>query len=264
MEFRRAPRAVAAKPPGAGGSSTSWRLSPAGAHAPRPLHEDNLLSDPHDLGTTLRRRRERRVWRRALLVSALLHLLIFVGWRETVIPISPYAAAGPRAGDPRAAAGGMQALNVRPQQPTPVRPPPIPVPADVQIEPVEIDEVVQIDPSALMGEEPGPLEGPGLADGTGRGDGGTAEEGLFRLQPPTPRGMIIPPANRTLRGTTVEVWVFVDERGRVVPDSTRLNPPTRDRDFNRRLIEEAGEWVFRPAMREGEPVCSWFPYTISM
>jgi hypothetical protein len=76
--------------------------------------------------------------------------------------------------------------------------------------------------------------------------------------------MIIPPANDELRGTTVEVWVFVDERGRVVPDSTRLNPPTRDRDFNRRLIREAAEWVFRPAMQAGEAVASWFPYEISM
>lgn len=223
-----------------------------------------LLSEPHDLGTTRRRQRERRIWRRALLASALLHLAIFLGWRGNVIPESPYAAAGPRAGDARAAAGGLQAMNLSTPPPVPVRPPPIPVPAYVEVEPVEFDPVIELDASALLGEKPGPLERPGLAGGTGAGDGGTAEEGLYRLQPPTPRGMIIPPANRDLRGTTVEVWVFVDERGRVVPDSTRLNPPTKNRDFNRRLIQEAGEWVFRPAMREGKAVPSWFPYTISM
>jgi hypothetical protein len=76
--------------------------------------------------------------------------------------------------------------------------------------------------------------------------------------------MIIPPSNRTLRGTTVEVWVFVDEAGKVIPDSTRLNPPTKDRGFNQRLIREAAEWVFRPAMQAGKPVASWFPYQISM
>jgi hypothetical protein len=76
--------------------------------------------------------------------------------------------------------------------------------------------------------------------------------------------MIIPPANRDLRGTEVQVWVFVDEVGRVVADSTRLEPPTRDRDFNRRLIREAAEWVFRPARQEGRAVASWFPYRISM
>lgn len=48
------------------------------------------------------------------------------------------------------------------------------------------------------------------------GDGGNADEGRYRLEPPTPRGMIIPPANKSLKGTKVEVWVFVDERGKVV------------------------------------------------
>ncbi|NIP60097.1 MAG: hypothetical protein GWM92_17380, partial [Gemmatimonadetes bacterium] len=65
-------------------------------------------------------------------------------------------------------------------------------------------------------------------------------------------------------GTEVQVWVFVDERGRVVPDSTRLRPPTDDRAFNRRLVEEAAQWVFEPARQGGEAVAAWFPYTISM
>ena len=91
-----------------------------------------------------------------------------------------------------------------------------------------------------------------------------ADEGRYRLEPPIPRGMIIPPANKNLKGTMVEVWVFVDERGRVVADSTRLNPPTKDRGFNERLIREASEWVFRPATQAGQAVASWFPYQISM
>jgi hypothetical protein len=52
--------------------------------------------------------------------------------------------------------------------------------------------------------------------------------------------------------------------GRVVADSTRLDPPTRDGDFNKRLVREAAEWIFRPAVREGKPVSSWFPYRIKM
>jgi hypothetical protein len=76
--------------------------------------------------------------------------------------------------------------------------------------------------------------------------------------------MIIPPANRELRGTEVQVWVFVNDMGRVVADSTRLDPPTRDGDFNKRLVREAAEWIFRPAVREGKPVSSWFPYRIKM
>jgi hypothetical protein len=56
----------------------------------------------------------------------------------------------------------------------------------------------------------------------------------------------------------------VDAAGRVVPDSTRLDPPTSDRGFNRRIIQEAAEWVFIPAMKDDEPIAAWFPYSISM
>lgn len=220
----------------------------------------------HEMRARERRRRDRSIWRTGLLLSILAHLLVFLLWRGgPVIPPSPFAAAGPRAGDARAARGSMQALNVRTPPARVIIPPPRPLEVAVEVEPVEFEDEVAVDPSQILGDRPGdPGEGAGLEDGTGRGDGGNAEEGLNRLQPPSPRGMIIPPANQELRGTTVEVWVFVDERGRVVPDSTRLNPPTRDKDFNRRLIREAAEWVFRPAMRAGEAVASWFPYAISM
>jgi hypothetical protein len=211
-----------------------------------------------------RRRRDRSVWRTGLLVSALFHLLVFAFWRGSVIPDSPLAAAGPAAGDDRAAAGSMQALNVRTPPAAPIVPPPIPLPTEVAIEPIDFVQEVQVDPASIAGDAPGELEAPGLETGTGQGDGGTSDEGLYRLQPPVPRGMIIPPDNDRLRGTEVQVWVFVDERGRVVADSTRLEPSTRDGDFNRRLIREASEWVFRPAQQDGEAVASWFPYRIRM
>ncbi len=218
----------------------------------------------HEMSAGERRRQERRIWRNGLVVSVALHLLLFLGWRGNVLPQSPFAAAGPRAGDDRAAPGGMQALTLHTPPPMPIVPPPVPIAVSVEVEPVEFEETVELDPASVLGDEPGVLEGPGLENGTGRGDGGNAEEGLFRLQPATPRGMIIPPTNESLRGTEVQVWVFVDERGRVVADSTRLDPPTRDRGFNRRLIREASEWTFRPAVQEGRPIASWFPYRISM
>ena len=218
----------------------------------------------HDLNARDRRRQERRIWRTALLVSVLLHLVIFVGWRDSVIPLSPFAAAGPRAGDNRAAQGSLQAMNVRVPPSRPIVPPPVPLPTLTDIEPIEFEPDVETDPAAVLGEEPGTDESAGLETGTGEGDGGNAEEGFFRLQPPSPRGMILPVPNRDLRGTTLQVWVFVDELGRVVADSTRLDPPTRDRDFNRQLIREASEWVFEPAQQEGKAVSSWFPYRISM
>jgi hypothetical protein len=210
-----------------------------------------------------RRAQERRVLRHALLVSAVLHLFIFFVYRPVPIPPSPFAAAGPAAGDFRAAGGGMQALNL--PRPRPIIPPAMPIISLDVVDPVDVQFEPEVDMASLLGEAPGYGPGPpGIEGGEGRGDGGTAAEGRFRLVPPSPRGMIIPPTNRSLRGREVEVWVFVDTNGRVVADSTRLNPPTSDRGFNRRLIQEAAEWVFNPALRAGQPVAAWFPYTISM
>ena len=212
-----------------------------------------------------RRASQDRVFRIALGVSVLFHVLVFLFWRVVPLPPSPLSAAGPRAGDFRAAGGGMQSLNLRAPATQPRTPPRVPVITLEMIDPVEFDPDPQLDLAAMAGEAPGMAEGPpGIEGGQGRGDGGTAAEGFFSLIPPSPRGMIIPPTNRSLRGKQVEVWVFVDMAGKVVADSTRLNPPTSDRGFNRRLMEEAAEWVFDPARRDDQPVAAWFPYTISM
>ena len=219
----------------------------------------------HDLTAPDRRKRDRSIWGTALLLSVLVHLVVVVAFRSgPPAPPSPFAAAGPRRGDFRAAPGSMHAMNIRTPQPARIIPPPKPIEVQIQVQPVEFDEVAQIDPASVIGQAPGTGEGLGKAGGTGKGDGGNADEGYYRLEPPMPRGMIIPPSNKSLKGTKVEVWVFVDEKGKVVADSTRLNPPTKDKGFNQRLIREAAEWVFRPATKGGQPVASWFPYTISM
>lgn len=218
--------------------------------------------DPASLAS--RRRRERSVWRRGLAVSLLLHLAVLIVWRGPVVPPEPSSAAGPDRGDPRAAAGAMQAMNIRAAQVTPVVPPPVPVAVDVVVEPVTFEDAQPTDPAELIGDRPGLDEAPGVEAGTGGGNRGDAAAGADAWSPPSPRGMILPPTNRQLRGTEVEVWVFVDAAGRVVADSTRLEPPTRDRDFNRRLVREAAEWVFRPATRGGVAVAAWFPYRIIM
>src|SRR5690606_35250240 len=89
-------------------------------------------------------RRWKRAWRIAMLASVALHagLFLLMG-TDVVAPRSPFAAAGPRAGDDRAAAGGgMEAVAMRiemPEAPQPIpRPPaPLPVPAEqvVEVEP---------------------------------------------------------------------------------------------------------------------------------
>ncbi|MGI9625841.1 MAG: energy transducer TonB [Longimicrobiales bacterium] len=211
-----------------------------------------------------RRKDQRKIWRNALIASFMFHLFIFLTWRGPALMLSPFAAAGPKAGDSRAAAGGMQQMNVLTPPSEPIRPPRLPLEVTVEIEPVEMNLEPAFDAAAVLGEQPGPPGPPGIENGDGQGDGGTAAEGLRRMVPPMPRGMIIPPTNKELRGTEVEVWVFVNERGKVVPDSTRLRPPTKDRGFNRRLIREAAQWVFTPGKQDGKPVASWFPYTISM
>lgn len=142
--------------------------------------------------------------------------------------------------------------------------PPAPITLRVEIEPVEFEQEEQSDPASFLGEKRGLLERLGIEDGTGQGDSGNADNGFIRLRPATPLSMVIPPKNRDLRGTKIQVWVFVNAAGRVVADSTRLDPPTKDRGVNHRLISEAAEWIFRPAVQQGKPVASWFPYLITM
>ncbi len=218
---------------------------------------------PFDLSNEQRRENERKVWRAGLVASLVFHVLVFVVFSAGGPLDSPFAAAGPKAGDDRAASGGLQAMNIRIPPPRPIIPPKIPLPLVIDVQPVEFEDDVLIETAAILGENPGE-QGPGLDMGDGKGDGGTAEEGRFRLVPPSPRGMIIPPANKKLKGQRVQVWVFVNVSGRVVADSTQLRPPTSDRDFNERLIREAAEWIFEPGRKDGKPVATWFPYTISM
>jgi outer membrane biosynthesis protein TonB len=223
--------------------------------------------------------RHRRIWRAALLASVLLHILIFMIFRrDVVIPPSPFAAAGPKSGDARAAAGGgtrIVALTVVETPPEPVVEVEVPVP--VPTPDPEVQLVVEEPPApqpavaaaavqgtGVVGEGRGDRRGEGIVGGTGRGDGGTAEEGLFRVVPPSPRGLILPPSDRPgkVRGKEVDVWVFVTATGSVVDDSTRIAPTTGDRRFDDRLKKQAGEWVFEPARRGGSPVAEWFRYTI--
>jgi len=219
----------------------------------------------HGLTNAERRTAERELWRNGFLGAVVVHLLIFFLWWGESELVSPFSAAGPRAGDNLAAAGGMQAFNIRVPPPRPIIRPQVPLLTfdPVPLVELEEDQQQQVETGSILGDRPG-VDGPGLPQGDGRGDGGTAESGLFRVVPPSPRGIILPPSNRNVRGQRIEVWVFVDKRGRVVADSTQLRPPTSDRDFNARIVREAAEWVFEPAKRGGEAVGSWFPYTISM
>lgn len=225
--------------------------------------------------TEVELRRWDRVFRWSLLVSLLLHALIVLFFRdERVVPVIVTAAAGERAGDPAAAAGGgMEVISYRLEQPQTEPEPEVPEPVPVQEpepEPEPQQEPAQeqsqpLGQQAGAGEGRGTDTGPGTETGTGRGDGGTSDEGLNRVVAPSPRGMILPPSDRPgrVKGMTVTVYVFVAASGAVVSDSTRIAPSTGDSRFDRRLRDDAAQWKFRPGMRGGQPIASWFPYTIT-
>ncbi|HLU26328.1 MAG TPA: hypothetical protein VKZ58_11540 [Longimicrobiales bacterium] len=216
----------------------------------------------------------RSMYRRGFLASVLVHLLFFLIFLGERVPPSPFAAAGPRTGDDRAAAGGgLKAIAIQ----VPPTPQEIPRPPEPVLSPdalITMDEIPMPEPERVTfsefegmgGQDKGPEAGPGREGGTGTGDGGTAMEGRFRVVPPAPRGMILPPSDRpsSVRGKSIAVWVFVNEAGRVVADSTRLQPGSGDPRFDARIKQQAAEWVFEPARRGGRPVAEWFRYVISL
>ena len=229
-----------------------------------------------DESVSERRTRERQIWRLAFLVSVVLHILIFVlGPRGSVL-IAPLDAAGPDQGDNTAADGSMSVVALSSAPPAPiVRPAPpifnadVPLPEILPEDPLaeialDLPEIREPGVGATTGQDASDVPDPGIQGATGAGNAGSTIQGRARLVPPSPRGLIIPPTNNDLRGSSIEVWVFVDASGRVVADSTRLEPPTRNRGFNDRLMDEAAAWAFEPARENGQPVAAWFPYTISM
>lgn len=197
------------------------------------------------------------MWRIALVASLLFHLLVLLVGGRRPLPRSPLAAAGPNAGDMRAARGGLQAMNIRVPPPRPIIPPPAPVLTQIEVDPVEFDAEAEFDLAAVLGEKPG--DGPPGLDGDGEGDGGDATEGLSSVILPRPRGVIIPPDHKDLKEVTV--WVFVNVEGRVVADSIRLEPRTGNRGLDRELVNEAAQWRFYPASRGGQPVAAWTSFT---
>lgn len=234
------------------------------------------------------RQREDERWRRArgigIVGTAVLHLIVLLLTRTiTIEPMSAEAAAGPAAGDLRAAeagGSGMTMVEIRAEQ-APVQeevPEPIPIPEEViipqevvAVAPVPAERSAPITPPSLpgtgapgQGGQDGPAAGPGTSTGDGAGGGGTSDDGVSRVIPPTPRGIFIPPPGRpaSARGQEITVWVFVTENGRVDRDQVRLEPPTSDQRYNRRLIQSVGEWVFDPARQNGRPVSVWYPFQV--
>ena len=215
------------------------------------------MPDEGSAGIRGRRRRERKILGIALLVSLVFHLSVFaLGGRREIPTLSAEASA--RKAELLVARGGVEAIRVSQPPPVPLVPPALPVPTALDIEPIELAQEPDFDLAALLGDL-GPPEPPGLD----LGDHGTGDSGESEFVMPQTRGLILPHDYKALRGVAVDIWVFVDATGGVVADSTRLDPPTRDRKLNRQLIREASEWRFHPATQAGVPVAAWAKWTVT-
>lgn len=209
-------------------------------------------------------RRFRRAWRAGIVASLLFHVVVVLLFHDNSIPLTPLAAAGPDSDDDMAAAGGaLETVSLRIAEPQPIPRPPDPVfvpELEMEVEPQPQIEVEPVD-LAVLGRGIGePAETPGAStEATGEGDAGTSEQGRSRVVPPNPRGIIFPPDD-VPRGRTFAVYVFVDTRGRVVADSTRIIPSSGNRRWDRAVIERANEWVFEPARRQGRAVAEWWSF----
>jgi protein TonB len=107
------------------------------------------------------------------------------------------------------------------------------------------------------GSGPGSGGGVGSGVGTGRGSGtgpGTGG-GPGTVYPPTPANVVLPPMNlaQKHRPYTASAFFDVDERGNAT--LIAVQPPTGDRDYNRKLYAALRDYRFRPAVRwDGTPV----------
>ena len=206
-----------------------------------------------------RYRRERRIWRNGITMSVAVHFLLFFIWKITAIPISSSMPLGPEQSEGAVDEGSLRALSIWVPPKLPVSPSPIPIPSQIDIRETKLPQITEREAVSALGKSPSLDKPLGLRDGFG-----TTYQGTSDWMPATPRDMIIPSNKHDLNGKEIQVWVFVDESGGVIPDSTYIDPVPENEDFNRRLIRQAAEWLFRPATRDGKPVASWFTYRIAI
>ncbi len=208
-------------------------------------------------------RRFRRALAAGLLASTALHAALFLLWRGEPVAGAPgIAARAATAAEARPASGGMRALELAPVREEEIPAPPAPILSPEAPE-LEWEEPAEApDPSRISLERPGTPGDAGGEEGdageAGREDGaGTATGPGTGAEAPVPRSLFPqwdPPA--AVRGLQVTVHVEVDAEGRPTGE-VRLDPPTPDRRFNRRLVEEVRRMEYHPARRNGEPVPGW-------
>lgn len=205
--------------------------------------------------------------RRALIVgfslSALFHAVILFGWSSSDTELRGSLAAGPRAGDFRAAAGGGEIIAIAIAPPRPIE---IPAPpAEVLL--TDLDVVTDapersIQPVALAGPSGGATlisdqSGPGLIGADGRGDSGSNAEGSDRNSLAYPRSIIPhwqPPDD--MRGMSVTILVEVNARGEPT-GAIRFEPSIPNAGFEQKLRRDFLSMDYQPANRNGRAVADW-------
>lgn len=192
-----------------------------------------------------------------LLVSVLLHALVFLLWGGKA-PDREGEAPGARRPVLTAGGGGLRAVRVSLPQRRDIPPPPRPVLA-VEVPKVEIRELEISIPGAELLPVGAPGRFPGLGGGPGQGDGGEGGAGDGYISP-IPRS-VVPHWNppRSVRGMEITARVFVDANGH--PSLVELDPPTPDAAFNREIIRQLRRWEYRPAELHGAAVEGWAEIT---
>ena len=196
-------------------------------------------------------------------LSALFHAMILFGWRAPDMDIQGSLAAGPRAGDFRAAAGGGELLAIAIAPPRPIE---IPAPpAEVLLTDLEFaseEPEKRIQPVELAGPAGGAalisdLSGPGLARADGRGDAGGSAEGRDQNSPGYPRS-ITPDweAPDEMRGLSVTIRVEVNARGEPT-GAIVFEPSIPNAGFERKLRRDFLSMDYQPAIRNGRAVHDW-------
>ena len=213
--------------------------------------------------------RQRKALWTGLAISAAFHALLLFGWRAPSPDGTGSLAAGPRAGDYRAAEGGGEMIALAIAAPRPIE-----VPAPPQSRPrIRDPELFVPEPerhviaASLSGPTGGaPAEGragQGLPGVDGAGDGGTERSGRDRSSPPTPRSITPrwdPP--RELRGQRVTLRVHVDALGEPTGE-IEIQPRIADSGFAKQLRRDVLAMDFLPARRDGRAVADWAELTLT-
>ncbi|MFW6084542.1 MAG: hypothetical protein ACODAA_04955 [Gemmatimonadota bacterium] len=213
--------------------------------------------------------RQRKAWWIGFALSAAFHAFLLFGWRTTAPQGPGSLAAGPRAGDVRAASGGseMTAIDIRMPQPIEVPEPPTarPLPSDPQVA-VPQREVrtwtASLSSPTGSALDPGHT-GSGLPRADGAGDAGADRRGRDRNAPPTPRSITPrwdPP--QELKGRRVTFRVRVDELGEPTGE-IEVRPRLDETEFVRRVRDDLLTMDYLPGRRDGRPVSDWAVLTLT-